>query len=65
MISSSEHSASEIRIKCLDMVHRSNASHIGSCLSVCDILAVLYEHLRRKYKIDSDGIVERVMKISK
>lgn len=33
---------SKIRRHALQMVHRTNASHIGSCLSIADILAVLY-----------------------
>lgn len=35
--------ARSIRIDTLKMVSKANASHIGSCLSVADILAVLYE----------------------
>lgn len=31
-----------IRKRTLEMVHRANASHIGSCLSIADIVAVLY-----------------------
>ncbi|MBF9020225.1 transketolase [Rhodobacterales bacterium HKCCA1058] len=31
-----------IKKNSLNMVHKSNASHIGSALSVCDIVAVLY-----------------------
>jgi len=34
--------ARAIRGHCLHMVHRANASHIGSCLSMTDLLAVLY-----------------------
>ncbi len=34
--------ASKIRIKSIEMVHRARASHIGSALSVADLLAVLY-----------------------
>jgi transketolase len=34
--------AAAIRRHALNMVHRANASHIGSCLSVADLLAVLY-----------------------
>ena len=34
--------AKQIRLQVLNMVHRANASHIGSCLSITDILAVLY-----------------------
>jgi transketolase len=39
--------ARELRSSALRMVHRARASHIGSCLSSADLLAVLYgEHLR-------------------
>lgn len=31
-----------MRIQALQMVHRAKASHIGSALSICDIVAVLY-----------------------
>jgi transketolase len=34
--------ARAIRRHCLRMVHRARASHVGSCLSIADILAVLY-----------------------
>ena len=34
--------ATAIRAHALRMVHRANASHIGSCLSIADLLAVLY-----------------------
>jgi len=34
--------AKEIRAHALMMVHRTNASHIGGCLSMADLLAVLY-----------------------
>ncbi len=34
--------AKKIRISALKMVHRAKASHIGSALSIADILAVLY-----------------------
>jgi len=37
----------QIRKHCLKMTHRSNASHIGSCLSIVDILAVLYGEILR------------------
>lgn len=39
--------AREIRAASLRMVHRANASHIGSCLSMTDILAVLYGDVLR------------------
>lgn len=34
--------AQKIRAHCLTMVHKANASHIGSALSITDIVAVLY-----------------------
>ncbi len=34
--------AKQIRVEALQMVHRAKASHIGSALSICDIVAVLY-----------------------
>ncbi|MFG6486789.1 transketolase [Roseateles sp. BYS78W] len=34
--------ARRMRIQALHMVHRAKASHIGSALSICDIVAVLY-----------------------
>ena len=37
-----EELAKQIRIFSLEMVHRAKASHIGSALSIADILAVLY-----------------------
>lgn len=42
LISNSESFARDIRVQSLRMVHRAKASHIGSCLSVGDILACLY-----------------------
>ncbi len=34
--------AKQIRQHAVEMVHRANASHIGGCLSMADLLAVLY-----------------------
>lgn len=34
--------ANQMRVQALKMVHRARASHIGSALSICDIVAVLY-----------------------
>jgi transketolase len=34
--------ARDMRVQSLQMVHRARASHIGSALSICDIVAVLY-----------------------
>jgi transketolase len=39
--------ARRIRAHALRMVHRANASHIGGCLSLTDILAVLYGMILR------------------
>lgn len=39
--------AKSIRVHALTMVHKANASHIGSCLSIADILAVLYSKILR------------------
>ena len=39
--------ATAIRAHALQMVHRANASHIGSCLSIADLLAVLYGEVLR------------------
>ncbi len=36
-----------IRAHALRMVHKTKASHIGSCLSIADILAVLYSQILR------------------
>lgn len=44
---SSAELAKAIRIHALKMVHKANASHIGSCLSVADILAGLYFKILR------------------
>jgi transketolase len=41
----SEIFAKEIRIEALKMVHRAKASHIGSALSITDIIAVLYDKI--------------------
>jgi transketolase len=41
-ISDSESFARDIRMQSIRMIHRAKASHIGSCLSVIDILACLY-----------------------
>lgn len=34
--------AKNIRLRVLSMVHQAKASHVGSCLSIADIIAVLY-----------------------
>jgi transketolase len=50
VIGSAKSSASlarSIRSHALEMVHRADASHIGTCLSMADILAVLYDAVLR------------------
>lgn len=39
--------ATRVRAHALRMTHRSGSSHVGSCLSVADVLAVLYDHVLR------------------
>ena len=39
--------AKQMRVEALQMVHRAKASHIGSALSICDIVAVLYGQVLR------------------
>lgn len=39
--------ANRMRVQALQMVHRAKASHIGSALSICDIVAVLYGQVLR------------------
>jgi transketolase len=39
--------AKRVRRQALRMVHRANASHIGGCLSMADLLAVLYGKILR------------------
>lgn len=51
MLTNSRLLAKEIRIDSLMMVHRAKASHIGSGLSIVDILAVLYTDVLN-YKVD-------------
>lgn len=46
-VSSSNRLARRVRSHVLRMVHRANASHVGTCLSMADILAVLYSGVLR------------------
>ncbi len=41
--------AKKIRIHCLEMVHKGKSGHIGSMLSIADILPVLYTQILRTY----------------
>jgi transketolase len=43
----SENLAKKIRLASLKMVHKAKASHIGSCFSMADLLAVLYGKVMR------------------
>jgi transketolase len=49
---SSEQLAIQIRCDVLEMVHRARAAHVGSSLSVVDILAVLYGEVLRHRPLD-------------
>ncbi len=42
MTQSTSDFAQQIRTNVLSMIHKTNSSHIGSCFSIADILAVLY-----------------------
>lgn len=48
----------KIKIGCLEMVHKVNASHIGGAFSIADILAVLYNDILQ-YSIDNDKDPDR------
>src|SRR5438876_2185382 len=45
--SDSAHLAHHIRLRTLEMIHRAKSSHIGSSLSMADLLAVLYTNILR------------------
>jgi transketolase len=47
MVSKYRNLAVAIRAHALRMTHKANASHVGSCLSIADILAVLYGSVLR------------------
>lgn len=44
--------ARRMRVQALKMVHRAKASHIGSALSICDIVAVLYGQILHLDPVD-------------
>jgi len=54
----SKYLAKEIKAHALKMVHESGSSHIGSCLSITDILAVLYNDILN-IKSDNPNMPER------
>ena len=45
MIKNPKKLANLVRVECLKMVHSAKASHIGSALSIVDILAILYSQI--------------------
>jgi transketolase len=51
---SSEELAKAIRINCLNMTHAAKSSHIGSSLSIADILAVLYGDIMKTRSHDPE-----------
>jgi transketolase len=50
--------ARDIRTDILRMVHRARASHVGSCFSIVDVLAVLYGQVMR-WRTDEPGWGDR------
>lgn len=65
MIESSIEFAKEIRKHSLEMVVRSRASHIGSALSMTDILAVLYFDLMNVFPKDAENENRDIFILSK
>jgi transketolase len=65
MIESSIEFAKEIRKYSLEMVVRSRASHIGSALSMTDILAVLYFDLMNVFPKDAENENRDIFILSK
>lgn len=57
--------ANKIRQNALKMVHRAKASHIGSALSIADILAVLYGKVMRFDPTDHDYVLRDRFILSK
>ncbi len=47
--------AKKIRINALHLVHKTKASHIGSCFSIADLLAVLYLKILRVDSKNADS----------
>jgi len=52
----SKNLAKKIRINSLKMVHKAKASHIGSALSIVDIVAVLYSGVMKLNPNDDKDI---------
>jgi len=57
--------AKQARISCLEMVASAKAAHLGSSLSVIDILAVLYANVAQIDKNNSDSILSDQVIVSK
>ena len=57
--------AKELRCHALEMVHRAWSSHIGSVLSIADILAVLYNRILKVDPIGMTGRIETVLFLAK
>jgi transketolase len=47
MTSATEQLARRLRVHVVRMTHRARASHVGSCLSIADVIAVLYGEILR------------------
>jgi len=47
VVASSQSLAKSARIETLKMIHKAKASHVGSCLSILDVLCVLYSGAAR------------------
>lgn len=57
--------ARQIRVSTLKMVHAANASHVGSCFSMADILAVLYGEVLRHRPSEPDWSLRDRLVVSK
>jgi len=53
------------KVACLEMVHRSGASHIGSCLSSADILSTLYTEILNVFPSDPENSYRDIFILSK
>ncbi len=53
--------SNRIRLKCLDIIHKSKASHIGSSLSCIDILNCIYSSINinklKSYSLERDRVI--------
>ena len=44
--------AKKLRVHTVEMAHYSGESHVASALSICDIVAVLYSDILKKYPVN-------------